>query len=215
MEAVGEGVTSVSVGDEVIPCYQAECFPEDRAAKTCITCEGYEKKKTNLCGKVRNYTGNGVMAADGATRFRLASDGTPLYHFMGTSTFSEYTVLHQESVARVPAGAPLDKVALLGCGVSTGLGAVFNTAKVEAGSTCVVFGLGAVGLAVIEGARLAGATRIIAVDRDPAKFKSAEQFGATEFVNPTDFAAPIQEVIVEKTGGLGADYTFEWCVASS
>lgn len=207
VESVGPGVTSVKPGDHVIPCYQAECFPEDHNADLCPRCRGYRAGKTNLCGKVRPYTGRGVMKSDEDVRFRTL-DGKKLFHYMGTSTFSQYTVLHQESVAVIPPEAPLDKVNLLGCGLATGWGAVANTAKVEKDSTCAIFGLGAVGLSTIEGCKLAGAKRIIGIDIDPKKFQRALQFGATECVNPRDHTKPIQEVIVQMTGG-GVDYSFE------
>jgi len=212
VESVGEGVTTCKPGDHVIPCYQAECFPSDREKNTCPTCRGYSLGKTNLCGKVRAFTGKGIMRADGKPRFTLKADGTPIYHFMGTSTFAEYTVLHEESVAVVRNDAPLDKVCLLGCGVSTGLGAVWNTAKVEEGASVAVFGLGTVGLAVIDGARAAKASRIIAVDLDESKFERARAFGATEFVNPAKHDRPIQQVLVEMTNG-GVDYSFE-CIGN-
>eukprot|EP00920_Eleutheroschizon_duboscqi_P042048 GHVT01100748.1.p1 GENE.GHVT01100748.1~~GHVT01100748.1.p1 ORF type:complete len:377 (-),score=55.09 GHVT01100748.1:1402-2532(-) len=212
VESVGPGVTTCKPGDHVIPCYQAECFSADRVARRCVTCVGYEKGKTNLCGKIRSFTGRGVMKADASSRFKLL-DGTPIFHFMGTSTFSEYTVCHEESVAVIPAEAPLDKVCLLGCGVSTGLGAVWNTAAVEAGSTVAVFGLGTVGLSVIDGSKIANASRIIAVDVDPRKFEKAKAFGATDCVNPTDFKNQnIQDVVVEMTQG-GVDYSFE-CIGN-
>jgi S-(hydroxymethyl)glutathione dehydrogenase/alcohol dehydrogenase len=211
VESVGSDVRNLLPGDHVIPCYQAECFPEDRVAHKCVTCDGYDKGKTNLCGKVREFTGKGVMKYDGKSRFTY--QGKEIFHFMGTSTFSQYTVLHQESVAKIDRNAPLDKVCLLGCGVSTGIGAVRNTAKVEKDSTVAVFGLGAVGLAVIEGARLAGAKEIYAVDTNPEKFIQAKSFGATHFVNPNDFPGkPIQQVLVELTKG-GFDYTFE-CIGN-
>ncbi|CAI5465154.1 unnamed protein product, partial [Closterium sp. Yama58-4] len=200
VESVGEGVTSVQPGDHVIPCYQAEC----RECKFC------KSGKTNLCGKVRPATGRGVMLSDGKPRFTVR--GEPIYHFMGTSTFSEYTVVHDVSVAKINPEAPLDKVCLLGCGIPTGLGAVWNAAKVEPGSTVAIFGLGTVGLAVAEGAKAAGASRIIGVDIDPAKFDTAKAFGVTEFVNPKDHSRPIQEVIVELTDG-GVDYSFE-CIGN-
>eukprot|EP00899_Mesostigma_viride_P014706 jgi/Mesvir1/23236/Mv09239-RA.1 len=200
VESVGPGVTNVAPGDHVIPCYQAECGE----------CKFCTSGKTNLCGKVRPATGKGVMLKDGQPRFSLG--GKPIFHFMGTSTFSEYTVVHAVSVAKITPEAPLDKVCLLGCGIPTGLGAVFNTAKVEKGSTVAVFGLGAVGLAVIEGARIAGAKQIIAVDINPDKFEMAKFFGATHFVNPKEHSAPIQEVIVNMTDG-GVDYSFE-CIGN-
>jgi len=148
------------------------------------------------------------MKADEGVRFKAASDGTPLYHYMGTSTFSQYTVLHAESVAKIRKDAPLDKVNLLGCGLPTGWGAVKNTAQVEEGSRVAVFGLGTVGLSVLEGSKLAKAGRIIAVDIDPKKFEMAKKFGATECVNPMDYDKPIQQVLVDMTGG-GLDYTFD------
>ncbi|CAL5328001.1 unnamed protein product [Camellia sinensis] len=157
-ESVGEGVTEVKLGDHVIPCYQAEC----RECKFC------KLGKTNLCGKVRAATGVGVMMTDRKSRFFV--NGTSIYHFMGTSTFSQYTGVHDVSVAKIDLNAPLEKVCLLGCGVPTGLGAVWNTAKVEPGSIVAVFGLGTVGLAVAEGAKAAGASRIIGVDIDSKKF---------------------------------------------
>ena len=211
VESVGEGVTTVKPGDSVIPCYQAECFEEDRAKNTCVTCRGYVKDKTNLCGKIRSYTGNGVMASDGKPRFKY--NGQDIFHFMGTSTFSEYTVLHEESVAVIDKSAPLDKVCLLGCGITTGLGAVENTADVQPGSSVAVFGLGALGLACIDAARMRGAAEIIAIDVNPNKFKMAKEFGATKCVNPTDYNdKPIQEVIVEMSKG-GVDYSFE-CIGN-
>jgi len=207
VESVGEGVTTVQAGDHVIPCYQAECFAEDQANDYCPRCRGYRTGKTNLCGKIRPFTGAGVMK-EGGTRFKAASDGTELFHYMGTSTFSQYTVLHEESVAKIRKDAPLEKVNLLGCGLATGWGAVKNTAKVEEGSTVAVFGLGTVGLSVIEGAKMAKAKRIIAIDLDSNKFGLAGNFGANEFVNPKDYDKPIQQVLVEMTGG-GVDYSFD------
>ena len=212
VESVGEGVTTVAPGDHVIPCYQAECFEEDQQDDHCPRCRGYRVGKTNLCGKIRPFSGAGVMKADESTRFTAAKDGTKLWHYMGTSTFSQYTVLHEESVAKIRGDAPLDKVNLLGCGLATGWGAVQNTAKVEAGSSCAVFGMGAVGLSVIEGCVKAGAGRIIAIDTNDEKRGVAEEFGATDFVNPKDYDKPIQEVIVEMTDG-GVDYSFE-CVGN-
>ncbi|GIL73470.1 hypothetical protein Vretimale_17692 [Volvox reticuliferus] len=200
VESVGEGVTSVQPGDHVIPCYQAYCGE-------CMFCKHPD---SNLCVSVRAFTGKGVMKSDGKPRFSV--DGRPIFHFMGTSTFSEYTVVHEQSVAKIDPSAPLDKVCLLGCGVSTGWGAVVNTAKVKAGSSVAVFGLGAVGLAVIEAAKRVGAARIIAVDINPAKFQAAKEFGATECINPKDYEKPIQQVIVEMTE-WGCDYTFE-CIGN-
>lgn len=200
VEAVGEGVTSVKPGDHVIPLYTAECGK----CKFCLS------GKTNLCQAVRATQGKGLMP-DGTTRFSL--DGKPIFHYMGTSTFSEYTVVPEISLAVINPKAPLEKVCLLGCGVTTGIGAVKNTAKVEAGSTVAVFGLGGIGLAVIQGAVMAKAGRIIAIDINPKKFELAKQMGATDCVNPTDHGeTPIQEVIVEMTEG-GVDYSFE-CIGN-
>ncbi|KAF8823025.1 Zn-containing alcohol dehydrogenase [Cardiosporidium cionae] len=205
VEEVGPGVITCEKGDFVIPCYQAECFATDRQENTCNMCRGFSDGKTNLCGKIRSFTGRGIMKADGKTRFTLL-DGTEIYHFMGTSTFSEFTVCHQESIAVIPRNAPLDTVCLLGCGISTGLGAVWNTAKVEPGASVAVFGhfhvrLGAVGLAVIEGSKLAGASEIIAIDLDETKFIKAAEFGATQCINPATQCKPIEEVIIDNTGG--------------
>ena len=199
VEAVGEGVTSLEVGDHVIPLYTAEC----RECKFC------KSGKTNLCQAVRATQGKGLMS-DGTTRFSY--QGQPIYHYMGTSTFSEYTVVPEISLAKIPKDAPLDKVCLLGCGVTTGIGAVLNTAKVEEGATVAIFGLGGIGLAAIIGAKMAKAGRIIAVDINPAKFDIARELGATDFVNPKDYDKPIQDVIVELTDG-GVDYSFE-CVGN-
>ena len=199
VEAVGEGVTSVAVGDHVIPLYTAECGQ----------CKFCKSNKTNLCSSVRATQGKGLMP-DGTSRFSY--QGQPVYHYMGCSTFSEYTVLPEVSVAVIPKEAPLDKVCLLGCGVTTGIGAVLNTAKVEEGATVAIFGLGGIGLAAIIGAKMAGASRIIGVDINPSKFAIAEELGATDFVNPKDYDKPIQEVIVEMTDG-GVDYSFE-CIGN-
>eukprot|EP00922_Rhytidocystis_sp_ex-Travisia-forbesii_P032805 GHVS01048810.1.p1 GENE.GHVS01048810.1~~GHVS01048810.1.p1 ORF type:complete len:287 (+),score=36.08 GHVS01048810.1:802-1662(+) len=200
VESVGEGVRTCRPGDVVVPCYQAECFPEDREAKRCPTCPGYGCGKTNLCGKIREYTGKGVMKADGKSRFSLL-DGTPIFHFMGTSTFSEYTVLHEESVAVVTRRVDSEKICLLGCGVATGLGAVWNTAGVTEDSTVAVFGLGTVGLAVIDGARVAKAKRIIGVDLDERKFSRAREFGATDCIKPAN-DKPIADTIRDMTNGM-------------
>ncbi|MDT0111508.1 S-(hydroxymethyl)glutathione dehydrogenase/class III alcohol dehydrogenase [Listeria booriae] len=197
---VGEGVTSVAVGDHVIPLYTAECGE----------CEYCTSGKTNLCQAVRETQGKGLMP-DGTTRFSY--NGEPIYHYMGTSTFSEYTVIPEISLAKINPEAPLEKACLLGCGVTTGIGAVHNTAKVQAGDTVAVFGLGAIGLAVIQGAVQAQASRIIAIDTNPDKFTLAKEMGATEFVNPKDHARPIQEVIVEMTNG-GVDFSFE-CIGNT
>lgn len=199
VEAVGAGVTSVAPGDHVIPLYTAECGQ----CKFCLS------GKTNLCQAVRATQGQGVMP-DGTSRF--SKDGQPIHHYMGCSTFSEYTVLPEVSLAKVSKEAPMDKICLLGCGVTTGIGAVFNTARVEPGATVAVFGLGAIGLAVIQGAQMAGANRIIAIDINTDKFELARQFGATDFVNPNDYDDPIQQVIVDQTDG-GVDYSFE-CIGN-
>lgn len=199
VESVGEGVTSVAPGDHVIPLYIPQC-------KECKFCKS---PKTNLCSKIRTTQGNGVMP-DGSSRFTCK--GQTVYHFMGCSSFSEYTVVADISVCKVDPAAPLDKVCLLGCGISTGYGAALNTAKVEPGSTCAVWGLGAVGLAVLMGCQAAGASRIIGVDINPDKFETAKQFGATECVNPKDYDKPMQTVMVELTDG-GCDYTFE-CIGN-
>lgn len=195
VEEVGEGVTSVAPGDHVIPLYTAEC----RECKFC------KSGKTNLCQAVRATQGRGLMP-DETSRF--SQNGKTIYHFMGTSTFSEYTVLPEISLARIRQDAPLEKVCLLGCGITTGIGAVLNTAKVEPGSTIAVFGLGGVGLSVLQGAVMAKADRIIAVDINADKFAFAEQMGATDCVNPKDHDAPIQDVLIEMTDG-GVDYSFE------
>lgn len=199
VEAVGAGVTSVAPGDHVIPLYTAECGQ----CRFCLS------GKTNLCQAVRATQGQGVMP-DGTSRF--SKDGQPIHHYMGCSTFSEYTILPEVSLAKVSKEAPMDKICLLGCGVTTGIGAVFNTARVEPGSTVAVFGLGAIGLAVIQGAQMAGAKRIIAIDINTDKFELARQFGATDFVNPNDYADPIQQVIIDQTDG-GVDYSFE-CIGN-
>lgn len=199
VEALGEGVTSLEVGDHVIPLYTAEC-------RTCKFCTS---GKTNLCQSVRETQGKGLMP-DGTSRFSYK--GEPIYHYMGTSTFSEYTVVAEVSLAKVPKDAPLEKICLLGCGVTTGIGAVLNTAKVEEGATVAIFGLGGIGLAAIIGAKMAKASRIIAIDINPEKFAIARELGATDCVNPKDFDKPIQDVIVEMTDG-GVDYSFE-CVGN-
>jgi S-(hydroxymethyl)glutathione dehydrogenase/alcohol dehydrogenase len=195
VEEVGPGVTSVKPGDKVIPLYTPEC----RECKFC------KSGKTNLCQAIRVTQGQGLMP-DGTSRFSVG--GKPVLHFMGTSTFSEYTVLPEIALAKISPEAPLESVCLLGCGITTGIGAVLNTAKVEPGSTVAVFGLGGVGLSVIQGAVMANAERIIAVDVNPTKEEMARQLGATDFVNPKDYDQPIQDVIVELTDG-GVDYSFE------
>ncbi len=196
---VGEGVSSVAPGDHVIPLYTAECGE-------CLFCKS---GKTNLCVAVRATQGKGVMP-DGTTRFSY--NGQPLYHYMGCSTFSEYTVVAEVSLAKIDPQANPEQVCLLGCGVTTGLGAVHNTAKVQPGDSVAVFGLGGIGLAVVQGARRARAGRIIAVDTNPAKFDLARQMGATDCVNPQDHDKPIQQVIVEMTG-WGVDHSFE-CIGN-
>ena len=199
VESVGEGVTSVQVGDHVIPLYTPECGE----------CKFCKSGKTNLCQKIRETQGKGLMP-DGTTRF--FKDGQPILHYMGCSTFSEYTVLPEISLAKVNKEAPLEEVCLLGCGVTTGMGAVMNTAKVEEGATVAIFGIGGIGLAAIIGATMARASRIIAIDINESKFELARQLGATDCINPKNFDKPIQEVIVEMTGG-GVDYSFE-CIGN-
>ncbi|CBL44433.1 Zn-dependent alcohol dehydrogenases, class III [gamma proteobacterium HdN1] len=196
---VGAGVTSVAVGDHVIPLYTPEC----RKCKFCLS------GKTNLCQAIRSTQGKGLMP-DGTTRF--SQNGKPIYHYMGTSTFSEYTVLPEISVAKINKAAPLDKVCLLGCGITTGIGAVLNTAKVEPGATVAVFGMGGIGLSVIQGAVIAKASRIIAVDINEEKFEMARLLGATDCINPKNYSQPIQEMIVDLTDG-GVDYSFE-CIGN-
>lgn len=196
---VGAGVTSLKSGDHVIPLYTAEC----RECKFCLS------GKTNLCQKVRATQGKGLMP-DGTSRFSY--QGKPIYHYMGCSTFSEYTVVNEISLAKINPAADHEKVCLLGCGVTTGIGAVHNTAKVKAGDTVAVFGLGGIGLAVIQGAKQAKAGRIIAVDTNSGKFDLARVMGATDCINPKDFDKPIQDVIVEMTDG-GVEFSFE-CIGN-
>ena len=200
VEEVGAGVSSVKPGDHVIPLYTPECGE-------CSFCKS---GKTNLCQKIRVTQGQGLMP-DGTSRFSL--NGETLYHYMGTSTFSEYSVMPEISVAKISSEAPLDKVCLLGCGITTGIGAVLNTAKVEPGSTVAVFGLGGIGLSVVQGAVMAGASRILAVDLNDDKFEMARMLGATDFVNPSKYDQPIQDVIVDLTDG-GVDYSFE-CIGNT
>jgi len=199
VEEVGPGVTSVAPGDHVIPLYTAECGK----------CKFCTSGKTNLCSSVRETQGRGVMP-DGSTRFTC--HGKDIFHYMGTSTFSEYSIVADVSLAKISPDAPLDKVCLLGCGVTTGIGAVTKTAKVEPGSTIAVFGLGGIGLSVVQGGVIAKAGRIIAIDTNPDKFDMAKLLGATDCVNPKDFDASIAEVITDMTDG-GVDYSFE-CVGN-
>ncbi|XXG87176.1 hypothetical protein AAC387_Pa11g1927 [Persea americana] len=196
VESVGEGVTELKPGDHVLPVFTGEC-------KECAHCKSEE---SNMCDLLRINTDRGVMISDGQSRFSI--NGKPIYHFVGTSTFSEYTVVHIGCLAKINPLAPLDKVCVLSCGISTGLGAALNVAKPKKGSTVAVFGLGAVGLAAAEGARISGASRIIGIDLNPSRFDEAKKFGVTEFVNPKDHDKPVQEVIVEMTGG-GVDRSIE------
>ena len=193
---VGEGVTSLKPGDHVIPLYTAEC----RECEYCL------HPKTNLCQKVRATQGQGLMP-DGTSRFSTL-DGDPILHYMGCSTFSNHTVLPEISLAKVREDAPFDKICYIGCGVTTGIGAVIYTAKVEIGSRAIVFGLGGIGLNVIQGLRLAGADQIVGVDLNPAKKPMAEHFGMTDFVNPSEVEGDLVPYLVDLTKG-GADYTFD------
>ena len=194
VRAVGSGVDTLNEGDHVIPLYTPEC----RQCKFCTS------GKTNLCGAIRETQGQGIMP-DGTSRFSL--NGQPLFHYMGTSTFSNFTVLPEIAVAKIRKDAPFDKVCYIGCGVTTDLGAVMNTAKVEPGSTVAVFGLGGIGLNVIQGARIVGADRIIGIDMNPRKEELARKFGMTDFINPVDIDDVTAE-IVDMTDG-GVDYSFE------
>ena len=196
---VGAGVTSVKAGDHVIPLYTPEC----RQCKFCLS------GKTNLCGAIRETQGKGLMP-DGTTRFSLGSD--PIYHYMGTSTFANFTVLPEIAVAKIRTDAPFDKVCYIGCGVTTGLGAVMNTAKVEPGSNVAIFGLGGIGLNVIQGARIAGAERIIGIDLNDSRRELGEKFGMTDFINPNS-VDNVVEAIVDMTDG-GVDYSFE-CIGNT
>ena len=196
---VGAGVTSLKKGDHVIPLYTPEC----RQCKSCLS------RKTNLCTAIRATQGKGLMP-DGTSRFKL--DGEPVHHYMGCSTFANFTVLPEIAVAKIREDAPFDKVCYIGCGVTTGIGAVINTAKVEPGANVVVFGLGGIGLNVVQGARMAGADMIVGVDLNPQREALARKFGLTHFVNPKDVAGDLVPHLVELTGG-GADYSFE-CIGN-
>jgi len=196
---VGPGVTSLKTGDHVIPLYTPEC----RQCKSCLS------RKTNLCTAIRATQGKGVMP-DGTSRFSLR--GKPIHHYMGCSTFANYTVLPEIALAKIREDAPFDKVCYIGCGVTTGIGAVINTAKVEAGANVVVFGLGGIGLNVIQGARMVGANMIVGVDLNPAREALARKFGLTHFVNPKEVDGDLVAHLVNLTGG-GADYSFE-CVGN-
>ncbi len=195
----GPGVTSVAPGDHVIPLYTPEC----RECEYCLN------PKTNLCQAIRETQGHGLMP-DGTSR--LSYEGRPLYHYMGCSTFANHAVMPEIALAKVRRDAPFDKICTIGCGVTTGLGAVLFTARVEPGSTVVVFGLGGIGLNVIQGARMVGARQIIGVDINPAKRALAEKFGMTGFVNPNEISGDLVGHLVEMTGG-GADYSFE-CIGN-
>jgi S-(hydroxymethyl)glutathione dehydrogenase/alcohol dehydrogenase len=196
---VGAGVTSLKPGDHVIPLYTPEC----RECEYCLN------PKTNLCQAIRSTQGQGLMP-DGTSRFSIG--GKPVLHYMGTSTFSNYTVLPEIALAKIREDAPFDKVCYIGCGVTTGVGAVINTAKVEPGANVVVFGLGGIGLNVIQGARLVGANKIIGVDLNDSKKALGERYGMTHFVNPKEIGGDLVPYLVELTGG-GADYSFE-CIGN-
>lgn len=199
VEEVGPDVTSVALGDHVIPLYTAECGQ----------CKFCRSGKTNLCSSVRSTQGQGLMP-DGTTRFKC--NDKEIFHYMGTSTFSEYSVVSQLSLAKIRKDAPLDKVCLLGCGVTTGIGAVLKTAEVEPGASVAVFGLGGIGLSVVQGAVMAKAGRIIGIDTNPGKFEMASMLGTTDLINPNDYSDPIADVIVDLTDG-GVDYSFE-CIGN-
>ncbi len=191
----GPGVSTVAVGDHVIPLYVPEC----RQCRSCLS------GKTNLCTAIRETQGQGLMP-DGTSRFSLGSQ--PIHHYMGTSTFANYTVMPEIAVAKVREDAPFDKICYIGCGVTTGIGAVINTAKVEAGANVVVFGLGGIGLNVIQGARMVGADKIVGVDLNDGKRERAQAFGMTHFVNPKEVEGDLVPYLVDLTDG-GADYSFE------
>jgi S-(hydroxymethyl)glutathione dehydrogenase/alcohol dehydrogenase len=196
---IGKGVTSIEAGDHVIPLYTPEC----RACDYCLS------GKTNLCQAIRETQGRGLMP-DGTSRFRIG--GEPIFHYMGTSTFANHVVLPEIAVAKVRKDAPFDKICYIGCGVTTGIGAVINTAKVEPGANCVVFGLGGIGLNVIQGLRMVGADIIVGVDVNPARRAMAERFGMTHFVNPSEIDGDLVPFLVDLTKG-GADYSFE-CIGN-
>ena len=196
---VGKNVSSLKKGDHVIPLYTPEC----RQCEYCLS------RKTNLCVAIRATQGRGVMP-DGTSRFRAGSE--TVFHYMGTSTFANFTVLPEIALAKIRPDAPFDKVCYIGCGVTTGLGAVMNTAKVEAGARCVVFGLGGIGLNVIQGLRMVGAEQIVGVDLNPRRKEMAERFGMTHFVNPEEVQGELVPYLVDLTKG-GADYSFE-CIGN-
>jgi S-(hydroxymethyl)glutathione dehydrogenase/alcohol dehydrogenase len=195
---VGPGVTSLKKGDHVIPLYTPEC----RVCKSCLS------RKTNLCTAIRGTQGKGLMP-DGTSRFSIG--GKPIHHYMGCSTFANYTVLPEIALAKIREDAPFEKICYIGCGVTTGIGAVINTAKVEPGANVVVFGLGGIGLNVVQGARMVGANMIVGVDLNPGRVELAKKFGMTHFVNPKDHKDVVAH-LVELTGG-GADYSFE-CIGN-
>jgi S-(hydroxymethyl)glutathione dehydrogenase/alcohol dehydrogenase len=197
---VGKNVTSLKKGDHVIPLYTPEC----RQCEYCLS------RKTNLCVAIRATQGKGVMP-DGSSRF--SCEGQPIYHYMGTSTFANFTVLPEIALAKIRPDAPFDKVCYIGCGVTTGIGAVINTAKAEVGCRAVVFGLGGIGLNVIQGLRMAGAEQIVGVDLNPGRKPMAEKFGMTDFVNPSEVQGDLVPYLVDLTKG-GADYTFE-CIGNT
>jgi len=196
---IGPGVTSLAKGDHVIPLYTPEC----RQCEYCLS------RKTNLCQAIRTTQGQGVMP-DGTSRF--SAGGDKLFHYMGTSTFANHTVVPEIALAKIREDAPFDKVCYIGCGVTTGIGAVINTAKVEPGANVVVFGLGGIGLNVVQGARMAGANMIVGIDINPARRQLAERFGMTHFVNPQEVAGDLVPHLVNLTKG-GADYSFE-CIGN-
>ncbi|KAL4240475.1 NAD/NADP dependent alcohol dehydrogenase [Mactra antiquata] len=202
VESVGAGVTDVQPGDHVIPLWNPQCRK----------CENCKSNRTNVCSGLDDTHYTGLMT-DGTSRFTC--NGTVLNHFMGCSTFSEYTVICDMAVCKINPEAPLDKVCVIGCGISTGYGAAINSAKVKEGSSCAVFGLGAVGLSAVMGCKAAGAKTIIAIDINPDKAQLAKKIGATKFLNPKDFGdTPIETVILKESGGNGVDYTFE-CIGNA